>query len=276
MNRVVCIKIFLLLFNFLLVHLLNSQILSLGKMPNNLFAKDCIDKVKVGDNRPSSCTYGDVWYPVINEHFNTNNIGELLNNYSFRYEDADHKDGKYVDNAQTNDSVLIVSKKEIWNHLFGLGISRSVFMNRIPYFERPYFNNATFIHQIDITYLLKFYFLCAGITLNNQTNTPYGKNVRFIDFNIGLSSKWLNRFGLMIIYGNNLFSPSSRQRYANIIIQYKPKQIKHILIGIGFQYKDGEYYYTEMMGGNNGMAVDETAQVFTRSLLINISYTFKY
>lgn len=58
--------------------------LTLGKIPNNNFSKTCVDKVKVSNERPNSCSLdGDVLYPVINEQFNYKE--ELLNNYRFNY-----------------------------------------------------------------------------------------------------------------------------------------------------------------------------------------------
>jgi hypothetical protein len=64
-------------------------------MVDNIFDNPCVEKVRVVDNRPSKCTYDNlVWYPVIYEDFNSNYvIEELLNNYSFRYENADNEDG---------------------------------------------------------------------------------------------------------------------------------------------------------------------------------------
>jgi len=64
--------------------------LTLGKIPNNNnpkknnSSKTCVDKVKVSNERPNSCSLdGDVLYPVINEQFNYKE--ELLNNYRFNY-----------------------------------------------------------------------------------------------------------------------------------------------------------------------------------------------
>lgn len=84
----------------------------------------CVDEVKVGDKRPSSCVYGDVWYKVIDEQFNRNNIGELLNNYSFRYEDSDVRNNQYIDNAialhnaflDNGELVLDIKKKDLLSH----------------------------------------------------------------------------------------------------------------------------------------------------------------
>ncbi len=53
--------------------------------------RTCVDYVKVGNESPDACVYGDVWYPVIYEEFN--NTEEMLNNYSYKMEWTDNEGG---------------------------------------------------------------------------------------------------------------------------------------------------------------------------------------
>ncbi|GAB4203678.1 MAG: hypothetical protein Fur0023_10710 [Bacteroidia bacterium] len=130
----------------------NSQeVLSLGHIiynisycGNNQDCTPCIDKVKVGDNRPSSCTFGDVWYPVINEQFNTNHLGELLNNYSFRTEFSDIFDNQYygdvfnLNTAFLNNGELVLDIKKgnfPGGTSFATALLRSLYKTRLGIYK---------------------------------------------------------------------------------------------------------------------------------------------
>lgn len=165
------------------------------------------------------------------------------------------------------------SKKEkIINHLFGIGLGRSVFMNRFPYYNQPYHNTSTIIQEVDINYLLKLSYFLIGCKLNTQINTVIGKNIRAFNLNAGISTQLSRTFSGMVIAGGNfLWSSWIKQKYVSVILNYRPRFANHIIIGIEFQYKDAE---TEI-NFSNPKAFSLYYPIFIRSLYLNLSYIIK-
>ncbi|MEW6773413.1 MAG: hypothetical protein AB1304_05380 [Bacteroidota bacterium] len=173
---------------------------------------------------------------------------------------------------KSQDSIFM-QHHNIFNHIFSIDIGRSAFKNLIPAIEYSYFNNSTFIHQVDIKYNLAIRFFLIGLNYNIQFNTINNKNRKFLCFNVGLKQRISQHLSFMGIAGTNYFiTPREGSQYFfNIMILYNPR-FKHWEFGIGFQYKDT---YIEETSLSSPKAIFDLHSVFLRGIFLGINYLIK-